>query len=244
MSETNGIVISGMKYKESSKILTVYTRELGKVSVLAQGALKPRSGLMASAEVFALSSWKLKKGRTFHYIESVDLIDSFYAIRDSMEKMLFGFYALELLDKSTPLEEENTVLFDLLEKFIGTLREKDRILPLMVAYELKFASFIGYRPHLGGCVMCGNKSSEVWEFDHTRGGLICTTCLGKSRDSISNDEVKQMNLLLMSKLEDVGEFDISDNTLWRMHNRMADYLLYNLDIREMKSLSMIRQGQF
>ena len=53
-----------------------------------------------------------------------------------------------------------------------------------------------------------------------------------------------MNLLLMSKLEDVGEFDISDNTLWRMHNRMADYLLYNLDIREMKSLSMIRQGQF
>jgi DNA repair protein RecO (recombination protein O) len=244
MFGTNGIVISGMKYKDSSKILTIYTRELGKVSVLAQGALRPKSGVMASAEVFALSNWKLKRGRTFHYIECVDLIDSFYTIRDSMDKMIFGFYALELLDKSTPMEEENRVLFELLEKFIRTMRSQDRILPLMVAYELKFASFIGYRPHLSGCVACGRKGSEVWEFDHTRGGLICSVCRERSRDSISHDEVQKMNLLLMSKLEDLGTIEISDDSLWRMHNRMSDYLLYNLDVREMKSLSMIRQGLF
>lgn len=242
MSETIGIVISGMKYKESSKILTVYTRELGKVSVLAQGALRPRSGVMASAEVFALSSWKLKRGRTFHYIESVDLIDSFYTIRDSMEKMLFGFYALELLDKSTPMEEENRILFELLEKFIRTIISQDRVLPIMVAYELKFASFIGYRPHLGGCVMCGSESSEIWEFDYARGGLVCSRCHGKSRDSLLEGEVQQMKLLLLSRLEEVGDLDISTETLWRMHRRMSDYLLYNLDLREMKSLSMINQG--
>ncbi|WP_409228579.1 DNA repair protein RecO [Gudongella sp. SC589] len=244
MSETNGIVISGMKYKESSKILTIYTRELGKVSVLAQGALRPKSGVMASTEVFALSNWKLRKGRTFHYIESVDLIDSFYTIRDSMEKMLFGFYALELLDKSTPMEEENVVLFELLEKFIRTMKGLKNILPLMVAYELKFSSFIGYRPHLDGCVTCGGKSSLAWEFDQTKGGLVCTNCRGQSRYPVSDREVQQMKHLLMSKLEDVQFLDIDDNTLWRIHNRMSDYLLYNLDVREMKSLSMIKQGLF
>jgi DNA repair protein RecO (recombination protein O) len=124
------------------------------------------------------------------------------------------------------------------------MRSQDRILPLMVAYELKFASFIGYRPHLSGCVACGRKGSEAWEFDHTRGGLICSVCRERSRDSISHDEVQKMNLLLMSKLEDLGTIEISDDSLWRMHNRMSDYLLYNLDVREMKSLSMIRQGLF
>ncbi len=242
MSETNGIVISGMKYKESSKILTLYTRELGKISVMAQGALKPKSGIIASTEVFALSNWKLKKGRSFHYIESVDLVDSFYTIRDSMDKMLFGFYALELLDRSTPMEEENKVLFELLEKFIRTMRKEERVLPMMVAYELKFASFIGYRPHLGGCVACGAKDSDIWDFDHTKGGLICSNCRGGKGDPLLDGEVKQMKLLLMSKLEDVGDLQIPDKTLWKMHYRMSDYLLYNLDIREMKSLAMIKQG--
>jgi len=40
----------------------------------------------------------------------------------------------------------------------------------------------------------------------------------------------------------VGDLQIPDKTLWKMHYRMSDYLLYNLDIREMKSLSMIKQG--
>ncbi len=242
MSGTNGIVISGMKYKESSKILTVYTEDLGKIRVLAQGVLKPKSGAMASTEVFAMSSWNFKKGKSFYYIESVDLIDSFYTIRNSMERMLFGFYVLELLDKSTPDEEENLVLFSLLEKFMTILKKEDNLLALLVAYEIKFASFLGYRPHLDSCLTCGKKNSDIWEFDGTKGGILCPTCSGSHRDRISQLERDQMISLLMSKLEDVRNYDISETTLWRFHKRLSEYLLYNLDIRELKSLSMIGKG--
>ncbi|MGM0395433.1 MAG: DNA repair protein RecO [Bacillota bacterium] len=242
MSGTSGIVISGMKYKESSKILTVYTEELGKVRVMAQGALRPKSQTLASTEVFALSSWNLKKGRSFFYVESIDLIDSCYTVRDSMERMFFGFYVLELLDKSTPDEEPNQVLFSLLKKFLEILRSEDNPLALLVAYEIKFATFIGYRPHLDSCVSCGRKNSDIWEFDRTKGGILCDSCSRSMRDRIYNREINHMKSLLMAKLEDVRKVDISEQDLWSIHNRLSEYLLYNLDIRELKSLSMIKQG--
>ena len=241
MSETNGIVISGMKYRESSKILTVYTKDYGKIKIMAQGVLRPKSNVLASIGVFALSNWNLRKGRS---IESVDLIDSFYTIRDSMERMIFGFYVLELLDKSTPDEEENEVLFLLLEKFMSILKNEDGLLGLLVAYELKFASFIGYRPYLDSCVICGKNNSDIWEFDMSKGGIVCTSCKKTSKDKITQIELHQMNLLLMSKLEDVRSLGISQDVLWSIHNRMSEHLLYNLDIRELKSLSMISQGLF
>ena len=161
-----------------------------------------------------------------------------------MERMIFGFYALELLDKSTPDEEENEVLFSLLEKFMGILKNEDNLLALLVAYELKFASFIGYRPHLDSCVDCGNMNFDIWEFDNTKGGIICPSCRKISKDKITQKEVHQMKCLLMSKLEEVNNIEISQEVLWSIHNRMSQHLLYNLGIRELKSLSMISQGLF
>lgn len=241
MSTTRGFVISSMKYKESSKILTLYTEELGKIKVLAQGVMKPKSQNLASSEVFTLSNWKLKKGRSFYYIESVDLLDSFYTLRNSMQRMIFGFYALELLDKSTPVEEENSILFQLLDKYLNTLRSQEELLSLLVSYELKFASFIGYRPHLDGCLACGSRNSEMWGFDSTKGGLVCSSCSAIMGDPITKEEILCMKKLLMSKLDETMELGIKIDILWRIHNRISGYLLYNLDLRELKSLSMIRQ---
>ena len=107
MIKTEGIVLNEIRYKETSKILNIYTKELGKVTVMAQGAFRPKSSLMASTQSFTLSEFYLKKGRNFYYINNSDVLDSYYSIRENMERMIYGFYILELIEKSTPFEEEN-----------------------------------------------------------------------------------------------------------------------------------------
>src|SRR5690554_3821370 len=126
MIRTKGIVLSGIKYKESSKILKVYTKELGKISIMAQGVMKPKSQYLSSTEIFSISDFQLKKGKSFYYIESCDLDESNYTLRQDMDKMILGFYVMELIDKSIPDEEENNIIFDLLLKTIKvmTITEK------------------------------------------------------------------------------------------------------------------------
>lgn len=164
MIKTSGIVLSGIKFKESSKILTVYTRELGKIKVLGQGVMKPKSKGIASTEVFAHSEFDLKKGRNFYYINGVYLIDSYHNIRNNMDTLFLGFYILELMDKTIHEEEYNPVLFDLLNKALFAIKNGADPLLIAVAFQLKFVSFMGYRPQLEGCSLCGRKHSSNWRF--------------------------------------------------------------------------------
>ena len=116
MIKTEGVVLGEVRFKDTSKILTLYTRKLGKISVMAQGAYRPKSQLIATTQPFSYCEFQLQKGRNFYYISQADLVESFYSIRDNMERIIFGFYILELLEKSTPDEEENEKLFMLLVK--------------------------------------------------------------------------------------------------------------------------------
>lgn len=75
-----------------------------------------------------------------------------------------GFYILELMDKTIHEEEYNPVLFDLLNKALFAIKNGADPLLIAVAFQLKFVSFMGYRPQLEGCSLCGRKHSSNWRF--------------------------------------------------------------------------------
>lgn len=244
MIKTEGIVLGEMKYKETSKILNVYTKKLGKISVMAQGAYKPKSQLISTTQPFSYCEFNLQKGRNFYYISNSDLIDSFYSIRDNMERIVYGFYILELIEKSTPDEEENEKLFLLLEKGLNVLSSLNNdYLKFIVAYELKFVSFLGYRPNINNCVVCEGGLSESIKFSKVLGGVLCSNCFSYDLFSknINIDFLKALNELLFSSLDDLEKIIINHDILLRLHNISVDYILYNIDRTEFKSLSLWSQ---
>ena len=60
MIKTEGIILSEIRYKETSKILKVYTKKLGKISILAQGAYRPKSQLIATTQPFSQVEFHLR----------------------------------------------------------------------------------------------------------------------------------------------------------------------------------------
>lgn len=244
MIKTEGIVLGEMKYKESSKILNVYTKKLGKISVMAQGAYKPKSQLISTTQPFSYCEFNLQKGRNFYYISNADLIDSFYSIRDNMDRIVYGFYILELIEKSSPDEEENEKLFLLLEKGLKVLSslEKD-YLKFIVAYELKFVSFLGYRPHINSCVACEGQFTQSIKFSKALGGVLCSNCFSNDLFSkkINHNFPKAINDLLFSALDDLEEISLDHDTLLNAHNILVDYILFNIERTEFKSLSLWTQ---
>lgn len=242
MLKTRGIVIREMKYGDTSKIITIYTEEKGKISVMARGANNPKSKLIGPTQVFTLSDYQFTSGRNFYFISQADIIDSFYSIREDIERVIYGYYILELVDKSLPMEQDNKSIYGLLERGLEVLSklEKD-YLKFIIAYEIKFISFLGYRPFLEGCVNCNSKEAREVRFSLDKGGILCDKCF--SQDNFSqpmNKEVYRLMVeLLYAKLNELEEIEGKEENLLILHDILVKYILTSTDRQKFNSLQLL-----
>lgn len=237
-----GIVLREMRYKDTSKILTIYTREYGKISAMVRGAYKPKSGLIANTQLFSHNEYEMYKGKSFYYINQGHVIDSFYSIREQMERVSYGYYMLEMIDKSLGYGLKSEKLFLLLQKGLYILSNlKEEFLKFIVGYEIKFISFLGYRPVINRCVMCDGKISSKSKFSIKSGGIICPNCFAEDVTAINIDRniYNTINRFLYTKLEDIGGIQITENSLLKLHNILIEYILYNIDRKQFNSLNWI-----
>lgn len=242
MIKAEGIVLSELRFKDTSKILNIYTKELGKISVMANGAYKANSKLMASTQVFTHNEYIFRRGKTFYYLNQGNIIEPFYNMRENIERFIYASYILELIEKSSPEEEANKTLFLLLEKSLKILSKMDEdFLKFTIAFQLKFVSFIGYRPYLNNCVTCNRPHEGQIKWSNQEGGVICRDCLNIDRSSIPIDKptYKAMVELLYIPLEELKSIDISMETLKILQRILENYILYNIDRKNFNSLKMI-----
>ena len=80
-----GLVIRTTDFKESDRIITVFTEELGVISAMAAGARSLKSRKMSSTMQFCYSSFILTKKGDYYRVKEAELIESFYGIRKSIE---------------------------------------------------------------------------------------------------------------------------------------------------------------
>ena len=239
MLRTEGIILKETKYGETSKILSVYTEKLGKISVMVKGAYKAKSKYIANTQAFSLNDFQLRKGKNFYYISDIDLIDSFYNIREDYERVIYGYYLLELVDKSVPLDQENSKLYKLLKKGLEVLNDSEsKYINLILGYEIKFISFLGYRPVLDTCINCGEKKLTSLKFSIENGGLLCQKCFGLDRYSIAISQEIYVIIYkaLYSSLEDLRNIEGSSEDFYKAHNLLVDYILYSIDRKKFNSL--------
>ena len=241
MLRTEGIVLKEMRYRDTSKILNVFTKDYGKLNVMARGAYRPKSQLIANTQPFSYSEFQLHNGKNFYYLNQGYIIDPFYSIRDKMERVVYGQYILELIDKSMEMEQENEKIFLLALKGLKTLSllEKD-FLKFISSYELKFISFLGYRPSIDKCVVCGS-DTNISRFNVEEGGMVCTGCNCKSMSTyINGRSLHYMRELLYTPLDEIHQVEIGEDILNKIHSLMVDYILFNIDRKKFNSLSFVK----
>lgn len=244
MDKVEGIILKEIKYGETSKILNIYTKELGKISIIVKGAYNPKSKLIANTQTFSLNEFQLRKGKNFYYITDADLVESFYSIREDIDRIVYGYYMLELIDKSVPMEQQNEKLYEVLKKGLKVLDGlNEKFLEFIIGYELKFISFLGYRPVLDRCVNCGEKHLSKVKFSIDNGGLLCDKCFSVDRYSRSiNKEIYDIiNSALFSPLEKLSELQVEKESLKYIHELLVDYILFNIDRKKFNSLIFLEK---
>jgi DNA repair protein RecO (recombination protein O) len=171
------IVLSHTNWGEADRLISLYTRELGKVRTVAKGVRKPRSRKAGHLEPFTRASFQLAKGRDLYILTQVEALDPHINIKNDLVLLGYGAYVIELLSSFTYEEGENRDLYRLLVNSLTRLNQGDDPNLVVRYYEIRLLDLVGFRPQLFDCVVCDEEilPQDQW-FSATLGGIVCPKC--------------------------------------------------------------------
>lgn len=172
------VVLRHADYGEADRLLTLYTRQLGKTRALAKGARKIASRKAGHIEPFTHVRLQLAKGRDMLLITQADTVDAYQPLREDLILTSQAAYILELLDRFTYEDElENSSIFRLLTDTLARLASKADPWLVTRYYEMRLLDNLGFRPQLQECANCGREiKPEDQFFSFSAGGVICPRC--------------------------------------------------------------------
>lgn len=184
ITRTDAVVLKSMRYRDSSKIVTFYSRRFGKVKGIAKGARQMKSKFGAGLEPLSAVSLILykKDQRELQLISQCDTVKTYKNIHNELERLAVGLSIVELLNQLTQDEEGNDALYTLLVQSLDELeRAQKHFMNFFLAFELRCASVLGFMPSLDACKGCGRKLDDLVAEDSAvlqagRGAVICSRC--------------------------------------------------------------------
>lgn len=215
VSKVNGIVIKETDAGESGKRIMIVTKEHGKMLLSARGAKNAKSKTMAGTQLFAYSEFSLFEGKGFYSVTQADVIESFYGISAEIDRLAYGAYILELTEKTSFEELEDSGMFELLFRTLLVLSKGANnpklITTVFIIRLLKESGFIG---ELYNCQKCGNKLNNEAYLDNESCEMLCNDCgVSGNEIYIGAGALKAVNYIMECKMSAVYRFNVSVEVL-------------------------------
>jgi DNA repair protein RecO (recombination protein O) len=245
--KTKAIVIREVNIGEADKLLTLLTKEHGLMTVVARNARRSRSKLAAASQLLCYSEYVIFKNKESYTINSSDIIDSFYSIRNDLTRLT---YTAHIISMVCDVAQEGQPSPRLLQLLLNTIYifSKDEKNPELAArvFELRMLSILGYAPQLKHCDVCGKTDSPVMYFSFSKCSLLCSSleCIGNDGSAIviSQGAVKAMRHIIYSKASDIFKFDLAANVLLELGAIVNKYLRERLE-KDYKKLEFLKHFQ-
>ncbi len=172
------VVLRHTDFGEADRLITLYSRELGKVRAVAKGVRKITSRKAGHLELFTRVKLQLARSRDLFVITQAEAVDIYPALRQDLTLTGYAAYALELLDRFVPDEEvASPSLFHLLTETLSRLARRPWPWLTLRYYEMRLLDLLGFRPQLMECTNCHQAvQPEDQFFSPSLGGVICRRC--------------------------------------------------------------------
>jgi DNA repair protein RecO (recombination protein O) len=225
IGKAEGIVVRTTDYGEANKILTVYTREAGKISIMARGAKKSKSRFTAVSQLFTYGYFLYQIGSGMGSLQQGDLMNSFRPIREDLTKTAYAVYLAELLDRLTEDKEPNGYLFDMLLHALKWMEEGKDPDIITRLFEMKMLYVAGCRPEFHACMNCGAVDAAFF-VSIQEGGLICKSCHrdDSSLLAVSPGTVKILRLLTHIHMPQLGNVRVKPETKQQLRHVLYAFL--------------------
>lgn len=232
LCKTNAVILGGRRFGDSSKIISAYTAEFGKVHLLAKGALAPKSKFQSALETFSESELVFyhKTTTELHLLSQAALLKSHLRLADKAEVFPFAAAACEITDEWIKGEEQNPSYYQLLAGFLNRLESAmpEQALFIFWLFVYYGASILGFRPNLESCFRCGKKENKKsYLFHPEKGGLVCAEDARESERylKLSADLKNLATTLAHSNFDSASQLEISSKLVKELSEFLKDFLL-------------------
>jgi DNA repair protein RecO (recombination protein O) len=240
----DAVVLRHSDYGEADRLLTLYTRQKGKMRVVAKGARKIASRKAGHIEPFTYVKLQLARGRDMFLLTQADTVDAYLPLRDDLILTSHASYVLELLDRFTYEDEtENSSIFRLLTETLSRLASGADVWLILRFYEMRLLDHLGFRPQLLECVNCGREiKAEDQFFSFSAGGVICPRCGQglKHLHAISVEVLKYLRHFQRSGYADASRARPSLEVQKEAESLMQGYFTYLLE-RELNTPGFLKK---
>ncbi len=182
---TRAFILRTVDYRDSDRILTLLTRDLGKISTIARWARSSRKRFGGALEPFALLEISLSTGRGHDKMFALNealLVDSHPGLATDLDRIGCAALVTELVRELTPENDPDPHMFDFLREFMSLMSapETVSVKGLALGAVLRVLAFCGVAVGIGRCTVCGTPVPQGKKayFDPHRGGIVCTPCGG------------------------------------------------------------------
>ena len=185
---TPAVVLRVRDYAESDRIVTLLTRDFGKLSGIAKGAKASRRRFERKLEPFtqAMLYFQRRPQGQLVFITRAERMDGAQAEFDELGKIALGSYMLELTDALTREEAEAVAAYEVLVSGLEVLGCGTPTMALRQAFEMKILQAAGFGLEFDCCRLCskpGEPEGGAVYFVPSRGGIVCLQCRGQALES-------------------------------------------------------------
>jgi len=237
--KTEAINLKVTKFGEADKLLTLFSKDLGKIKLIAKGAQKTGSKFGGRLEILAYNDLLLAEGKEIYILSEVSTIETFHKIRENPVTLKAGIYLAKVIEASTEIGQKNEGLFDLILRSLYLLQDGISPALLKKIFEVKLMVSEGFFPVLDRCVKCGKiKKGEPAKvsFSIPLGGIICSSCFkrGLSALSLSAGALKTLEEIKEAEGEELKELELSKEVLKTLDQILKFYISEHIgtDIRK------------
>ncbi len=247
LHKAEAIVLKRHDYGEADRIVTVFTRERGKITVIAKGVRRIASRKAGHIELFTHATMLLAEGRSMDVLTQVEMVEPFAALREDLVRTSYAYLMAELVDRFEHDGHVHPAAFDLLRDSLAALGAADD--PGVVArwFELRYLDLIGYRPQLFACAACAaplEPGDAVFSPD--AGGVVCRACRSRVSDGLPLDDAafRVLRFLQSRPLSLACQLVLQPATRGQVEQALQAFVRHHLerDLRSVEFLAGLRRA--
>ena len=190
MPSADALILRTVDFSETSRIVTLYTRQFGKIEALAKGGRRLKGPFESSLDLLARNAVTFipMRGDALDLLTESKLIRRFRVRSSNLAGTLGGFYVAELINSLTAANDPIPPLYDMTVKVLNQLEEGTYVMRTLIRFEGRLLQLLGHAPSLWNCVGCGTLVPRAMNtriaFGMIDGGVLCLDCLPNHRQTI------------------------------------------------------------
>lgn len=228
---TQGIIIEKEDRGEADQLLTIYTKDFGKLEILGKAIRKISSKLRSGVDLFYLSEIEFIQGKTYRTLTDSILIEKFEQIRTDLKRLKIAHNISDFLDKLVNFQEQDEKIWQLLNESFKKLKDCSLLTvncSLIYYYFFwRLLSILGYQPEIYHCPSCQRKLiPEKLYFSPKEGGVICQNCFKekKSGKEIKTETIKILRVIFEGNWQILLKLKMNQTYLNSIKDISEEYL--------------------